>query len=175
MKLWRNSHSFTARDCRHDQETGASGRIGLRQGARDWVGQQEKLLTDAQKRDYDKLKQQQDKERQQQQQKLDQYRKDLNQAAKQRKAISELVYHPPSQMKDSKTKEIIASVTAAEKELAKLFELHKEQKVNALKAFEQDRHREAERVKGAIEMTSKDFNESWKRAVEKTTDREQKK
>lgn len=63
--------------------------------ARGRIDQQKRLLPEAQWRDNNKVEQQQTKERQVQQQELDQQRKELEQTARQRQAVTELVYNPP--------------------------------------------------------------------------------
>lgn len=133
--------------------------------ARDWIAQQESQLTEKQQQDYDKLKQKQEKQRKEQQQKLDSYRRELEEKARQRKAITELVYHPPVKSADSNVKRLVTKALAAEKDLSNLEHVQKNARITALKTYEQQRNQDKQK-------TSKDFKESWKNAVEKVARQE---
>lgn len=127
--------------------------------ARDWAGQQERLMTEAQRRDYDKLKQQQARERLEKQQELDKFRKELEKSARQRQTITELVYNPPVKMADPHVKQVIANVFAAEKDLSKLDDLHKDQRIKKLEVFEQQRSQSKEKA-------SKNLNAAFSKAAQ---------
>lgn len=127
--------------------------------ARDWIGQQERQLTDAQQRDYDQLKQRQDKERQKQQQRLDAIRRELEDKAKQRKLKADLTLDPPVRTNDPHVRRLAKNAVAAQKGVEDLARVHNDQKVKALEAFERQREHGKEK--------SKDFKNSWTKAVEK--------
>lgn len=133
--------------------------------ARDWVSQQESLLTHSQLHAFDKLKKAQKAERKGLQQKLDTYRLELERKAQQRRAITELAYHPPAKTKDPDLTRLIRKTLSTEKKLATLNQEHEQQCHTALKAFEEQRV-------SMKSKTSERMKDSWKRAVEKAIDQE---
>lgn len=133
--------------------------------AREWAADQERKLTDDQRRAYDALRKKQALERQQQQERLDAFRSQLEEQAKKRRLKAELVLNPPIKTADPYVRRQAQNIIAAEKRLEQLDHRHADERLKALREFEQQRERQ--KSKPAKELT-----DSWKDALQKTARQE---
>jgi len=132
--------------------------------ARDWVAQQERQLTDRQRKDYDKLKQQQNQQRLEQQQKLDRARRELENTRKRKQAKPELALNPPGIVPDRTTNRLARDALAAQNGLASLDRRQADERIKKLKEFEQQRAQDRK--------TGQKLESSWERAVGKAARQE---
>ena len=132
--------------------------------ARDWMDQQEGLLTREQRHDYDKLKERQKKEQKAHQNKVNEYHKALEQKARHSRNIAELVYHPPKKQ-TSDVNKLLYQTKQAEKNLADLRQKHMQQRITTLESFEKQRERSGQEQEK--NQTQEQFKSSWIKTVEK--------
>jgi len=133
--------------------------------AREWEAEQQRRLTEAQRRAFQEIKQRQEQERKKQHERLEAVREQLRERAKSRKPKAQLVLNPPVLVKDPYTARQARFVIAGEKRLERLDRRHAEERIRTLKAFEQERERQKAKP-------AKDLNASWKEALAKTAKQE---
>lgn len=133
--------------------------------AREWQAEQERQLTDPQRRAFDTLKEKQETARQRQKDGIDAVRKQLEERAKNRAPNARLNFNPPILIADPYTQRQARFVIAAEKRLEKLDRTHAEERTNTLKGFE--RQREHTPTKPEQDKTA-----AWTKALLKTAEQE---
>lgn len=131
--------------------------------ARGWEREQERLLTDAQRRVFDDIKQRQEQERRRQHERLQAVREQLSARARNRKPKARLALNPPVLVKDPYTVRQARFVVRGEKRLERLDRRHAEERIKTLKTFEQEREKQDPK---------KDLSQSWKRALAKAAEQE---
>lgn len=133
--------------------------------SRDWMDYQQRQLTDQQQHDFDKLKEKQKKQREAQQQKLDVFKRELEEKARQRKIKNDLVLNPPIKSADPNIRRLAQQALAAERELHKLDQNQQNEQIKTLEKFDRQRGQSKQK-------TGKEFEESWKTAVQKASKHE---
>lgn len=135
------------------------------EAAREWESEQERRLTDEQRRGYDGLKKKQARQRQQEQERLDAFKRELEEKAKRRSLKAELALNPPIRSADPHVRRLAQNAIAAEQRLEQLDRAHVAERIKTLRAYEQERERHKS-------MPTKSLGGSWLDAVNKTVQQE---
>ena len=133
------------------------------QEARGWLDQQERLLTEAQRRVYDATIKRHAKERSHEAQKLSAMKDQLRQLAKDQKLEAELVLKPPVRIRPPFVRTLAHKIIKAEKSISELERTHHNERMTLLKDFEQQRLKDNK--KGSLAS-------SWGQAVLKAAKQE---
>lgn len=134
--------------------------------AREWAAEQERRLTDEQRRVFEAQKHRQRIERQRQQERLETVRKQLDEKARKRQPKPELSLTPPVLVADPYVRRQARYIIAGEKRLAQLDRRHDVERIETLKRFESDRAREEQ------ERSGRNLAASWQAALQKTAKQE---
>ena len=133
------------------------------QEARGWLDQQERLLTEEQRRVYDAAMKRHAKEQTHDQQRLTSMKDQLRQLAKDQKLEAALVLKPPVRVRPPFVRTLAHKIIKAEKSISDLERTHRDERLRLLKRFEEQRAKD--NMKGTLAS-------SWGQAVLKAAKQE---